>query len=112
MTYMFNQTHYYSQTYLKTLDKYVREYENMLLMVEEGIRGGICQAVQHYESANNKYMKDYNENVISSYLQYLDANNFYGWAVSKKLPIGEFRWAKKPSIYTEQAIKMCDENND
>ena len=86
--------------------------ENMLLMVEEGIRGGICQAIHHYESANNKYMKNYNKNVISSYLQYLDANNLYGWAMSKKLPVREFTWAKKPSIYTEEAIKMYNENND
>ena len=56
-------------------------------------------------------MKDYNKNVISSYLQYLNANNLYGWVMSKKLPIREFRWAKNPSIYMEQAIKMCDENN-
>ena len=81
-------------------------------MVEEGTRGGICQAIHHYESSNNKYMKNYNKNVISSYLQYLDANNLYGWAMSKKLPVREFTWAKKPSIYTEQAIKMYDENND
>ena len=86
--------------------------ENMLLMVEEGILGGICQAIHHYESANNKYMKNYNKNVISSYLQYLDANNLYGWAMSKKLPVREFTWAKKPSIYTEEAIKMYNENND
>ena len=39
---------------------------NMLLMVEEGIRGGICQAIHHYETANNKYMKNYNKNVVSS----------------------------------------------
>ena len=86
--------------------------ENMLLMVEEGILGGICQAIHHYESANNKYMKNYNKNVISSYLQYLDANNLYGWAMSKKLPVREFTWAKNPSIYTEEAVKMYGENND
>ena len=74
---------------------------NMLLMVEERIQGGICQAIHHYETSNNKYMRNYNKNVVSSYLQYLDANNLYGWAISKKLPIGEFKWAKKPSIYTE-----------
>ena len=61
---------------------------NMLLMVEEGIRGGICQAIRHYETANNKYMKNYNKSVISSFLEYLDANNLYGWAMCKKLPIG------------------------
>ena len=86
--------------------------ENMLLMVEERIRGGACQAIHHYEAANNKYMKKYNENAISSYLQYLDANNLYGWAMCKKLPVGEFTWVEKPSIYTEETIKMYDENND
>ena len=86
--------------------------ENMLLMVEEGIRGGICQAIHHYESANNKYMKNYNKNVVSSYLHYLDGNNLYGWAMHKKLPVREFTYVKKPSIYMEKAIKMYDENND
>ena len=63
--------------------------ENMLLMSEEGIRGGICQATHHYASANSKYMKNYNKNVISTYLQHLDANSLYGLAMCKKLPIGE-----------------------
>ena len=42
--------------------------ENMLTMVAEGIRGGICQAIHHYETANNKYMKNYNKNVVSTFL--------------------------------------------
>ena len=55
---------------------------DMLLMFERGIRGGITQAVHHYTSANNPYMGDwYNPRVVSSYLQYLDANNLYGWAM-------------------------------
>ena len=57
---------------------------DMLLMVE-GIRGGICHSIHRYAKANNKYMKNYNNNEESSYIQYLDANNFYGWAMSKKL---------------------------
>ena len=56
---------------------------DMLLMFEKGIRGGMCQATYRYAEANNKYMNDYNENKESSYLVYLDANNFYGWAMSK-----------------------------
>ena len=43
---------------------------NMLLMVENGIRGGICQTIHRHAGANNKYMKNYNEDTISSYLMY------------------------------------------
>ena len=65
----------------------------MLLMFERGIRGGITQAVHCYTSANNKYMGDqYDPSQESSYLEYLDANNLYGWAMSQLLPTGRFRW--------------------
>ena len=67
----------------------------MLLMVEEGIRGGICHSIQRYAKANNKYMKGYNNNEELSYIQYLDTNNLYGWTMSKKLPINRFKWMDK-----------------
>ena len=51
---------------------------DMLLMVEKGIRGGICHVIQKYAKANNKYMGNYDKNKESSYIQYLDANNLYG----------------------------------
>ena len=56
---------------------------DMLLMVEKGIRGGICNAIYRYAKANKKYMKNYDKNKESSYIQYLDANNLYGWAMSQ-----------------------------
>ena len=83
----------------------------MLLMVEEGIRGGICHSIHRYAKAINKYMKNYNNNEESSYIQYLDANNLYGWAMSKKLPVNEFKWINNNEI-NEDFIKNYDENND
>ena len=64
---------------------------DMLLMVEKGTREGICQAIHRYAKANNKYMKNYDKDIISSYLTYLDANNLYGWAMSQKLPVNGFK---------------------
>ena len=86
--------------------------KNILLMFEEGTRGGMCQAIYRYATANNKYTRNYNKNITSSYLEYLDGNNLYGWAMCKKLPVGKFKWSKNLSIYTEQAIKNYDDNND
>ena len=66
----------------------------MLLTAEKGIRDGICHAIHRYAKANNKYMKSYDKNKESSYIQYLDANNFYGWAMTQKLPLDGFKWKK------------------
>ena len=53
---------------------------DMLLMIEKDIRGGIYHAIYRYAKANNKHVKDYNENKSSSYLKYWDVNSFYGWS--------------------------------
>ena len=78
----------------------------MLLMVEKGIRGGICHASDRYAKANNRYMKNYDKNIESSYLMYLDANILYGWGMSQKLPVNGFKWAKKLSKFDERFIKI------
>ena len=59
----------------------------MLLTVEEGIRGGMCNTTYRYAKANNRYMESYDKNAESSYLEYLDANNLYRYAMSQKLPV-------------------------
>ena len=50
----------------------------MLLMIEKGTTGGICQATHRYAKASNEYMKNYNKNIETSYIQYLGTNNLYG----------------------------------
>ena len=86
---------------------------NMLLMTERGSKGGKYDGIQRYAEANNKYMKNYDENIKqSSYLMYLDANNLYGWAMSQKLPVNGFKWVENLSLFNESFIKNYDENSD
>ena len=75
------------QVFLKKTEiefKLLTDYD-MLLMVEKGIRAGMCQVTHRYAKANNKYMgKKYDKNIELSYLMYLDANKLYGWQCLKK----------------------------
>ena len=77
---------------------------DMLLMVE-GIRGGICHSIYRYANANNKYIKDYNENRESSYLQQWDVHNLHGWAMSQKLPVNDFECVKDTSQFSKDFKK-------
>ena len=47
--------------------------------------------IHRYAEANNKYMKNYDKNKESSFTEYLDASNLYGWAMPQKLPIVDFK---------------------
>ena len=70
--------------------------------IEKGIRGGVSYIANRYGKANNNYMKEYNEKAPSKYIMYLDANNFYGWAMSQYLPTGNFKWM------TDKEIRKID----
>ena len=84
---------------------------DMLLMIEKGIRGGICHAVHRYAKANNKYMKNCDKSKESPYIQYLDANNLYGAAMSEKLPINGLKWVKDISGINKKSVKSYDKKN-
>ena len=85
---------------------------DMLLMVEKGIRGGICYAIHQYAKANNKYMKDYDKIKESPYLKYWDVNNLYGWAMSQKVLVNKFEWIQDTSQFNEDFIKNDNEESD
>ena len=72
----------------------------ILLMFEKGICGGITQAVKRYCKGNNKYMGDlFKPEELSKFLQYLDANSLYGWAMCLKLPTKGFKWVKNVGVF-------------
>ena len=66
-------------------------------MVEKGIKGGICHAIHRYAKANSKYMKDYDKNKETSYLNHWDVNNIYGRAMSQKLQVNNSEWIEETS---------------
>ena len=82
---------------------------DILLMVEKSVRGGTCHSIYWYAKANKKYMKDYEKNKESSYLQYWDVNNLFWWAMSQKLSVNNFEWIKDASQFNEDFIKNYNE---
>ena len=84
----------------------------MLLIVEKGIRDGICHSIHRYAKANKKYMKNYNKDMESSYLEYFYANNFYGWVISLKVSVNGFKLVEEASKFKEDFIKNYDEDSN
>ena len=82
---------------------------DMLMMFERGIRGGMTHIAKRYSEANNKYMKNFDPNKPSKFIQYLDANNLYGWAMSQSLPVGGFRWMS--NITKEKVLEILEKSN-
>ena len=69
-------------------------------------------SLYQYGKTNNKYMKDYDKNKESSYLQYWDVSDLYGWAMSQKLPDNNFKWIEDTSRFNEDFIKTYKDASD
>ena len=77
---------------------------DMLMMFEKGIRGGITHISKRYAEANNKYMSDFNPNKPTTFIQYLDANNLYGCAMSQRLPTHGFKGLKDLTVESTKEL--------
>ena len=84
---------------------------DMILVTEKGIRGGLTQVVKGHTVANNKYRHDYDSRKKSVFLQYIDGNNLYGFAMCKTLPQKSYKWADI-SMFDEEFIKNYDKNGE
>ena len=84
----------------------------MMMVVEEGIRGGISQVSHSYFKVDNKYTTNDDENKESSFLEYQDANDLYGYPMTEKLPVRWFKWIKNVSKIDEEFIKKYYKNRD
>jgi len=83
---------------------------DMYQMVDSGIRGGMSTVITRYAKANNKYMNDYNPNEKESFITYLDANNLYGWSMSEKLPLKDYKWNTEE--WNQDKVMNIDINGD
>ena len=85
---------------------------NMYQFIEKGMHGGVSYIANRYGKANNKCMKEYNENEPSKYLMYLDENNLYGWVMSQYLLYGSFKWLSNEELNNIDLGKYKENSND
>ena len=78
----------------------------------KSISGGICRSIYWYAKANKKYIKDYDKHNKSSYIQYWDVNNLYGWTMSQQFSVNNFQRIKDRSQFNENFIKNYNEGSD
>ena len=86
-------------------------YIDVLLMINKGIRRGICHAVYWHAKASNKYLKNYDKIKESSFLKYWDVNNLYWWAMSGKFPEGGIKWVEETYQFNEDFMKRYNKDS-
>lgn len=84
--------------YEKPIEIFNNEQMDMLLTIEKGMRGGISTIIHRYANVKNGNGK----------IMYFDANNLYGYAMSKKLPIGDYKWEDVENFNTNRKILNID----
>ena len=85
---------------------------DMLLMVEKVLKEEYVILFIDMQKLIKKYMKDYDKNKESSYLQYWDVKNLYGWAMPQNLTVNNFEWIEDTSQFNKNFIKNYNEESD
>ena len=82
---------------------------DMYLLFEKGMRGVVCYISKRYSKTNNKYLNSYDPKLESKHTTYLDANNLYGYAMSKYLPKDGFKGINQFDLnkYTSNSLRGC-----
>ena len=84
---------------------------DMFIFFEKGARGGISYISNRYSKTNNEYLKCYDPKQESKHIIYLNTNNLYGYAMSKFLSTGRFKWIDPKEFdlnkYTSNSSKGC-----
>jgi hypothetical protein len=85
----------------------------MHIFIESAIRGGISTITHRHARANNPYMKpeDHDPSTPNSYILYLDANNLHGWAMSRRLPVRNFKFLTAQEIAEIDFQSVCDDSD-
>ena len=76
----------------------------MYLFTEKRLKGRISYICKRFSKANNKYKKNYDPKKLSKYIMYFDANNLFGWAMSRYLPCDGFKWLKNVNKFDVNSI--------
>ena len=85
--------------------------QEMMLLIEQGIKGGLTQVITKTFVTNNEYLQDYDKNKDSTFLQYLDLNILYAWAMCQKLPHKNFEFCKDLRYINPKFIKNYDKDS-
>ena len=81
---------------------------NMIQFIESGIRGGVSMISHRHSIANNKYLKNYDSDKELKSINYLDANNLYGWAMCEPLPVGNFKMYDDKRLSEDTKTKIIE----
>lgn len=96
----------YTEVELELLSDY-----DKIMMIEQGIRGGLTQASMRYARANNIKISDYDPSKPESWITYLDATNLYGWAMSQFMPKDGFSWYEG-DLSVKNILKLLENSNE